>query len=318
MHKRLRAISLALTALLLTGCGLMAASRQADVLPAAEPGKAFAYQSIGVDGSMAEAPPGEVMNVPSTGSGGQLAAVERLVIRTASLTMVVKDPAVSVEEISRLAEEMGGYVVSSYVYQTVFGDAQIIADQGSIAIRVPSERFEEALKRLKSTAVEVRNENKQGEDVTQQYTDLESRVRNLEAAEAELREIMGSAVKTEDVLAVYAQLVQIRGEIEMIKGQMQYFEQSSAFASVSIELIPDVAEQPADFGKWLPWVTARESLESLVRSLQFLADVVIHFTIAVLPVLVIIGLPVWMVLRALVRRRSRRASAPPAPEVKQP
>jgi hypothetical protein len=296
---------------LMTGCALTGVTSKAEVIPPSEPGIVSAMQSR-LDTFAGEAPPADVMNVALEGAEVQAATVERLVIRTATLSMTVKDPAASVEEISQLAEEMGGFVVSSTVYQTVFGDPQIVADQGSITIRVPSERFEEALKRLKAAAVEVQNENKQGEDVTQQYTDLESRLRNLEAAEAELREIMGSAVRTEDVLAVYAQLVQIRGEIETIKGQMQYFEQSSAFASIGIELIPDIAEKPADFGKWLPWVTARESLESLVRSLQFLADAVIRFTIAVLPILLIIGVPVWVVLRAIARRATRRASRPPA------
>jgi hypothetical protein len=306
MAKRLRTIVLVILVTLLAGCGVMAAQREADFVSAPEP---LMEQYTSASGAnLVGAPSAEQKSFGTIGPSGQPMAQDRLVIRTATLTMVVMDPAASVREISLLAEEMGGYVVNSYVYQTVFGEAQIVADQGSISIRVPSRRFEEALERIKGTAVEVRNENKQGEDITQQYIDLESRVRNLEAAEAELREIMASAVKTEDVLAVYAQLVQIRGEIETNKGQMQYFEQSSAFASISIELVPDVADQPADFGKWLPLVTARESLESLVRSLQFLADVAIRFLIAVLPVLVIIGLPIWLVLRAIVRRRSRRAS----------
>jgi hypothetical protein len=88
--------------------------------------------------------------------------------------------------------------------------------------------------------------------VTSEYTDLESRLGNLEAAEEQLTRIMESAVKTEDVLNVYNQLVQTREQIEVIKGQMKYYEQSAAMSAVSVELIPNEAVQPLSIGGWQP------------------------------------------------------------------
>ncbi|GAF98979.1 unnamed protein product, partial [marine sediment metagenome] len=117
--------------------------------------------------------------------------VERLVIRNANLTLVVNDPGQSTEDIGKMAREMEGFVVSSYVYQTTYAE-DVMAVQASITIRVPVERLDEALDFIKDGSIEVRSENVSGQDVTQEYIDLQSQLRNLELAEEELREIMKS------------------------------------------------------------------------------------------------------------------------------
>ncbi len=185
------------------------------------------------------------------------------------------------------------------------------ATQGTITVRVPADRLDEALQAIKADVIEVRSENISGEDVTQQYVDLQSRLRNLEAAEEQLQEIMGSATTTEDVMMVFNQLVQVRGEIESVKGQMQYFEQSARLSAVTVELIADAAAQPLEIAGWRPEGTAKAAVETLIRTLQFLADAGIWAVICVVPIGVILGLPVYFVVRAL-RRRRKVAKAPPA------
>jgi hypothetical protein len=206
---------------------------------------------------------------------------------------------------------MGGFVVSSYLYETALGAGDLTTTQGTLTIRVPAERLDEALKTIKAGAIEVRSENISGEDVTQQYVDLQSRLRNLEAAEAQLQEIMGSATRTEDVMMVYNQLVQVRGEIESVKGQMQYFEQSAKLSAVTLELIPDAAAQPLQIAGWRPQGTAKAAVEALIQALQFLADAAIWAVICIVPIGVILGLPAYFVVRAM-RRRRKAAKAPPA------
>lgn len=233
--------------------------------------------------------------------------VERLVIRNANLTIVVEDPAASAGKIAELAEAFDGFVVNSNVYQTTFAEG-IFATQASITIRVPAERLDEALDQIKQDVVEVRSENISGQDVTQEYTDLESRLRNLEAAEEELREIMGSLTKAEDVLNVYQNLRQVREEIEVIKGRMQYFEQSARLSAITIDLLPDVVSQPLQIGKWQPQGTAKAALEALISALQFLANAAIWLIIFALPVLALLSIPFW-VIRGFVRRRRARKQA---------
>ncbi len=237
----------------------------------------------------------------------QPAAMERLVIRNANLVIVVEDPSASASSITQLAEQMGGYVVSLNIYQSTYGD-NLSATYASITVRVPAERLNEALDEIKEGTVEVRSENISGQDVTQEYTDLESQLRNLEAAEEELREIMGSLTKAEDVLRVYENLRQVRQEIEIIKGRMQYFEQSARLSAISIELLPDVVSQPLQIGRWQPEGTAKEALQSLIKALQFLANATIWFVIYVLPILVLLSIPFWVIRWIIIRRRARKAT----------
>jgi hypothetical protein len=235
-------------------------------------------------------------------------AVERLVIRNANLTLVVVDPAASAAEISELAEAFDGFVVNSNVYQTTFAEG-IFATQANITIRVPAERLDEALKQIKQDVVEVRSENISGQDVTQEYTDLEARLRNLEAAEEELREIMGSLTKAEDVLNVYQSLRQVREEIEVIKGRMQYFEQSARLSAITVDLLPDVVSQPLQIGRWKPEGTAKAALEALISAMQFLANTAIWLVIFAVPVLAVLSIPVWIIRGWILRRRARRKAS---------
>ncbi|MEE8120045.1 MAG: DUF4349 domain-containing protein [Anaerolineales bacterium] len=237
----------------------------------------------------------------------QPAAIERLVIRNANLVIVVEDPSTSASSITQLAEQMGGYVVSLNVYQSAYGDG-LSATYASITIRVPAERLNEALDKIKEGTVEVRSENISGQDVTQEYTDLKSQLRNLEAAEIELREIMGSLTKAEDVLRVYETLRQVRQEIEIIKGRMQYFEQSARLSAISVELLPDVVSQPLQIGRWQPEGTAKEALQSLIKALQFLANTTIWLVIYVLPVLLLLSIPFWVIRWIIIRRRARKVT----------
>lgn len=253
-----------------------------------------------------------VAEAPAAGFAADVATAERVVIQTANLTLVVPDPAASAAEIARLANEMGGFVVNSNVTQTTFSEVGVTANRGSIQIRVPAERLEEALERIKSGATEVRGENISGQDVTQEFTDLQSSLRNLEAAEEQLLEIMGSATDTEDVLRVFENLRQVRQEIEITKGRIQYLSESARLSSISVDLIPDAAEQPLQIGGWRPVGTAREAFTALLRALRFLGDTAIWTAICVLPVGLILGVPSYFVGRTIVRRR--RAAKEKAPD----
>jgi len=227
---------------------------------------------------------------------------DRLVIRNATLSLVVADPAAASNQIIALAASLGGYVVTSNTYQASVDAAGNKIMQASLTIRVPSAQLDAALAQLRGMAVEVRSETISGQDVTAEYTDLQSHLRNLEAAEKKLQEIMDGATKTEDVLAVYNQLVGIRDQIEQVKGQMQYYEQSAAMSAISADLIPDALNKPIEIGGWHPAGVAKDAIEALVRSLQSLADIVIWLAIYVLPLALVILVPLYFILRFIFRR----------------
>jgi hypothetical protein len=299
--KRFLALAL-LTTLLLSACGA-AAMNSPDLAPAPSAGGMPAQgESFAASGDVSGDRVSRNLGEMQAGTES-----ERLVIRNANLTLVVEDPSQRARDIAMLAEEMGGFVVTSNVYQSTFGQG-VLATQASITVRIPADSLDQALERIKSGAVEVRSENISGQDVTQEYTDLQSQLRNLEAAEVELREIMASLTKAEDVLRVFDDLRQVRQEIEVIKGRIQYFEQSARLSAVSVELLPDVVSQPLKIGRWQPEGTAKAALEALINVLRFLADAAIVIVILIAPVLFLVAIPIWLVRRLIIRRRARRSA----------
>jgi phosphoribosyl-ATP pyrophosphohydrolase len=234
--------------------------------------------------------------------------IERMVIKNADLSIVVDDPEKSMDAIAEMAEEMGGFVVTSNLYQTTLSGG-LKVPHASITIRVPAESLDEALAKIKEDAGEILSENVSGQDVTREYTDLQSRLRNLESAEAQLMEIMDEAKGTEEVLEVYNNLVSVREQIEVIKGQMQYYEQAAALSMISVELTADEAIQPLQIGGWQPVGTAKDAIETLIKTLQLVADAAIWVVLCVLPIGIVVGIPLWLAIRAGLRIRKRRKEA---------
>jgi hypothetical protein len=155
---------------------------------------------------------------------------QRMIVRTGDIRMVVDDIAVTLEEISGMAEESGGYVVSSNIWKE---EERYV---GVISIRIPTELFDSTMRALRELAVEVVFDQTSSQDVTEEYIDLEAQLRNLEATEEQLLLIMQQAVEVEDILEVQRELTNTRDEIERTKGRMQYLEQTSSTSYISVQL----------------------------------------------------------------------------------
>lgn len=248
-----------------------------------------------------------------TGTAAELpAGQERLIIRTGDMSIVVTDTEETLARIAALAESGGGWVVSSNIYQST-GTAKT----GYIQIRVPAAGFQGVLDAIAGTAVEVTRLSTSGQDVTEEYVDLSARLGNLEATAARLRSFLDEAKRVEDALAVNQELSRIEGEIESLKGRMQFLEQSSAFSSISVNLTPDELAQPVQVGTWRPTGVAKQAVEALIAALQGLANVAIWFAIFILPVLLIIAIPfillIWLIRRLRKRERTAAAETPQPP-----
>ncbi|MBI5933157.1 MAG: DUF4349 domain-containing protein [Chloroflexi bacterium] len=304
-----------LVTFLLTACGAKAEPSLPYAVGGREESYAFEAPAPMVDyGAMPTMVAMDVVVAESDVANSKSVAntVERMVIRNADLSVVVKDPEKSMEEIGKMAEAMGGYVISSNLYQSYTPSGNPVPE-ASVSVRVPAEKLDEALKKIKDSAVEVQNETVSGQDVTSQYVDLESQLKNLEAAEAQLVEIMSKAVTTEDVMNVFNQLTSIRGQIEVIKGQMKYFEESAALSAVTVRLVAEEVIQPIEVGGWQIKGWARDAVQSLLTFLQDFTRFLIGLVISGLPKLLIIaivfGLPIWLIVRAVRNARKRKAAA---------
>lgn len=239
------------------------------------------------------------------------AVQERLIIRTGDMSIVATDTEATLARIAEMAESGGGWVVSSNIYQSTE-----TAKTGYIQVRIPAEGFQSMLDAIAGLAVEVTSLNTSGQDVTEEYVDLDARLGNLEATADRLRTFLDEARTVEEALAVNQELSRVEGEIESLKGRMQYLEQSSAFSSVSVNVTPDELSQPIQVGGWQPTGVAKQAVEALIAALQWLANAVIWFAIFVLPVLAIIAIPfvliIWLIRR--LRRRERATTEAERPE----
>lgn len=250
--------------------------------------------------------------VKTDASGAQVQ--ERIVIQNADLTLVVVDPQAKLAAISSMATEMGGFVVSSNLSQTNTMEGKAVP-QGNITIRVPAIKLDTALEQIKNDAVEVWNENRTGEDVTQNYIDLNSQLRSMQAAADQLTKIMNSAEKTTDVLNVFSQLQSYNQQIDVLKGQIQYYDQASKLSAIRITLIAEETIQPIEIGGWKPEGVARDAIQSLINFWQGFVDFLINLFLLVLPVLITILLPIFLIflgVRAIIRNRKAKKTPPAA------
>ena len=237
-------------------------------------------------------------------NAGNVQAQDRLVIENADLAIVVKDPKVRMAEIAALANQMGGYVVSSNLYQSYTSFGQEVPE-ATIVIRVPADKLDEALTQIKKDAVDVQTENRSGQDITNVYIDLQAQLKAKQAAEAKLLEIMDKATRAEDVLAVYLQVQQVQTEIEQLKGQIKYYDEAVATSSISVRLIAEASTQPIQIGPWTPQGAVKEAIQNLILFFQNFVDFLINFVLYVLPALILIAIPlflVYLVGRAAYRR----------------
>jgi len=229
----------------------------------------------------------------------------RLIVYTGNIDLIVKDTEQTIEAITKLTDEVGGYVAEANIYNT---DG---APQGRMTIKIPAETYQDVLRQLRNLAIQVERENSSTEDVTEEFVDLEARKVNLQVTEKALQELLETRQETgetEDILEVYRELTNIRGQIEQIQGRLNFLSRSAAMSSIHIGLIPDELAQPLTVAGWQPTSEAREALRSLISAFQGLVNFWIWVIIFVLPVAIAYLGPIIVIIWLLIRwRRARRA-----------
>ena len=231
--------------------------------------------------------------------GGAAPAVsdQRLIVRNGDMSLVVNDVTDTRDEIIRLAERLGGFVVSSYIS----GEGQEM--RGSISIRVPDKEFQPTLTELRKLAVRVESESTNSRDVTEEYTDLGARLKNAEATEKQYMALLSQAKNVEETLKIYEALSQVRREIEQIKGQMQYLERTTSMSLISIQLRPQGSGSALVKPGWSVLETIKSAIRSLVTLGQGLVNVLIW---------ILLFLPIWgTILGVILWRINRRRRMQP-------
>jgi predicted ATP-grasp superfamily ATP-dependent carboligase len=168
---------------------------------------------------------------------------------------------------------------------------------GTVTAKVPLDRFDETMGKIKSIARVVLNESTSGQDVTSQYVDLQAQLKNKQTEEQAFADILSrSTQKVSDVLEVTRELARVRGEIERLQAQMKYLESQTDMATISVFLSEDQRVGKVD-NSWRPWQVVKDAVNALIKNLQWLANFLISLVIVVLPILLILflifGLILW-------------------------
>lgn len=212
-------------------------------------------------------------------------ATNRLVIQNSDLSLLVKNVKQTASQITDFAKSNGGFMISSSLNNP--------NDQGTgnIIIRVPSRKFKETLTFLEGLSVKVVYENLYGEDVTDQYTDINARLQTLNTTKAKFEEILTKATQVQDILNVQREIINIQSQIDSLKGQELYLEKSAQLNKITVYLSTDELELPyAPKETWRPEVIVKTAIRSLVQNIRDIVSAAIWigvYAIIWLPLLII-------------------------------
>ena len=285
--------------LMLSGCGAGSLERSANSVSASKAD--VAAQPAGAGGG-ADA---QIKQISLTDAGNAASAAEaadRKIIRNADLTMEVNSTTDASHRVTSIAESHGGFVVTSESKQRPDADSGKRTLDIKLVVRIPSNQFGVALDEIRSLASNMREDNVSGQDVTEDFIDLEARIKTQRALELQFLEIMKQASKVADALEVQRQLADVRTDIEKLEGRKRFLENRSSLSTITVNLEApkQITVSTTGFGR-----TLRETVSDSVDLGAGLILFLIRFVIIMIPITLFVLLPLGLVLRYLVRRAKR-------------
>ncbi|WP_144548736.1 DUF4349 domain-containing protein [Bacillus sp. X1(2014)] len=212
----------------------------------------------------------------------------QMVIYQADLELRVKKFDKTVQTLEEKVIKYGGYITESNVSKE--GKEQV---SGRLRIRIPQKNFQAFLHDAESQAAEVLQRNITGQDVTEEYVDLKSRLKSKRVVEERLTTFMKSAVKTEDLLKISADLAVVQEEIEAIEGKMKFLENQTSLSTVNITLYEKSVVIPTiDKDELNTWEkTKKQFMKSINMLLAGLSSLVVLIVgnIPVIAILLLLG-----------------------------
>jgi len=249
-------------------------------------------------------------------SGETTEAADRKIIRNAEITIEVPSTTDAQHQVTSIAETRGGFVVTSEAKQRESNDPAQRTLDIKLVVRVPSNQFGRAFDEIKKLAGNTPSEKVTSQDVTEDFIDLEARIKTQKALEVQFLEIMRQANKIADALEVQRQIAEVRTDIEKLEGRKRFLENRSSLSTINVNIQtpkPVIAVTETGF---------RQSLrEAVSDSISLASDLVLFFArflIMMAPVALFVLLPSGLMIRYLWRRAKRirlaHALATPSPE----
>lgn len=238
-------------------------------------------------------------------SANATAAINRKIISSSEITLEVASPSEAHAKIRSIAAEMGGFLVTSETKQREYEARPQI--EVTLVVRVPAANYENTLGQIRALASHVAYEKSTGQDVTEEFIDLEARIKTQKALETQFLQIMTQATKVADALEVQRQIADVRTEIEKLEGRRRFLENRASLSTISVTLRmpPVVGVNPSGFGH-----SIREALSTSVDISTGIVLLMIRSVIVLAPIVLFILLPVGLITRHFVRRARRSQLVP--------
>ena len=230
-------------------------------------------------------------------------AADRKIIRNADITIEVPSTTDAQHQVTSIAESHGGFVVTSEAKQRDSNDPSQRTLDIKLVVRVPSNQFGNAFDEIKKLAGNTPAEQVTSQDVTEDFIDLEARIKTQKALEVQFLDIMRQAHKIEDALEVQRQIAEVRTEIEKLEGRKRFLENRSSLSTINVNIQtpkPVITVTQSGFGHSL-----REAVSDSVTLASDMVLLFARFVIMMVPVCLFFFLPMGLAIRYLIRRAKR-------------
>lgn len=310
--KRITTTLLIVSLLFLAGCSLqrrqqMAESRTADRVQGTPTTATKSASNYDLE-TKREQPIAQSVSLSQADQSQSMAeTMNRKILRNAELTLEVSDPGAAQRQITSIAEGLGGFVISSESKQRQTEDSRRQELELHVVVRVPSGQFISTLEKIRAQGNRVIEEKTTGQDVTEEFIDLEARLKTQKALELQFLEIMKQAKKVTDALEVQRQIADVRTEIEKLEGRKRFLENRASLSTITVNLQTPaaIAVSTSGFGRNVRGAVA-DSVSVATEIVLFL----IRFVIVMVPICVLIIIPGGLVARYIFRRAKRMRLSP--------
>ncbi len=245
--------------------------------------------------------------LPNVDSANADFAALHMIIKDGQIKLLVEDTDIAIDRATQVIGDMGGYIISSRVWYQPHYDGENYK-YATISIGVPVAQFERALSRLRGLAVKVLDETASGEDVTNQFVDLQSQVTNLEATRDRIKSFLDDAKTTDEALRINQELSNIEAQIEQLKGQMNYLQDRSAYSTITVNfepVLPEVIETPTPTptpNVWQPGETFKDARKAVTYAYQGIIDFLIWVFVVFVPIFAPPVLIIWVLFKFFIRK----------------
>jgi len=302
--------------LLLSACGAAAPATELVAFEAPALGEEFAAQVAGQADAAKEEPaaPSDFPLGPVYNTGGSPEdasfRASHMIIKNGDIKLLVEDPDVAIDRTTQAVGDVGGYIISSRIWYQPWYDGENYK-YATITLGVPADQFERSLSRLRGLAVRVLDETASGEDVTDQFVDLQSQVTNLEATRDRIKSFLEQATNVDEALRINQELSNVEAQIEEIQGRMNYLQDRAAYSTITVNfepVLPELTPTPTPTpNSWDPGKTFKNAKETVTRTYQGIGDLLIWFFVVLVPILLPPALLVAAIWKLLTRKPNRPA-----------